>query len=150
MDAKKFLNDILINHCNFANLCFDYFKNIVCDPNFWISNHLNCKYNDRIINRCIDNFDWNKKEYFYDGYFFYFENENVSVWVTNYPYSYGTIIPGVWKYLDTLDKNVFIYENGAFEVKNSFFNRILPRRYTRLKLHRFLTKLLGREYVKRI
>ena len=118
----------------------DYFKNIICNPEFWISNHLVDYKTDKILNHCIDNFDFEKDEYLYDGYVFCFVKENVTFWITNYPYCFGHIQDGEWQYLKTFDKYVF---SMTKTYNRKFLKRFLPKRYTRLKFHRFLSKLIG-------
>lgn len=56
---------------------------------------------------------------------------NECFWICNYPYSYGEVVEGEWKF----------YENGEslFLPELGFGQAIyLPNRYTRLRLYRFL------------
>lgn len=119
----------------------DYFKNIICNTKFWISNNQVNKEHDKILNQCIDNFDPEKDEFYYDGYVFCFVKNNLSVWVQNYPYAYGSVPWGEWTQLKLSNERIFSIDNFTYR-EPTWNKKILPKRYTRLKLHRFLIKIL--------
>lgn len=126
----------------FVFICkpLDYFLNVICNPRMWLPLEGSSKSTSKIVKNLInlsESDELKLKTTIFRQHtikFTFDDDEFIEIWISNYPYSYGSIYRSSPKYSKLISSK-------------------LPTRYTKLLLNRFrkknITDILKKEEAER-
>lgn len=123
---NKILKEGLYNLFVIIFVSFDYFFNVICNPMLWFSLERSSKEATFVVNKLMEKYNKGELKDFvispYTVTFFFKDDESITIWIGNYPYSYGNVYKASSKYSGLISSNV-------------------PSRYTKILLHRFIKQI---------
>lgn len=123
---NKILKEGLYNLFVIIFVSFDYILNVICNPMLWFSLERSSKEATFVVNKLMEKYNKGELKDFvispYTVTFFFKDDESITIWIGNYPYSYGNVYKTSSKYSGLISSNV-------------------PCRYTKILLHRFIKQI---------